>query len=83
MCNFPFFEPLEAEFEKVDFTKDVALAMLYHIILKIRKKFSTAIYARLEHGMIRLEPRQFFMSNFRGSFFNFDFFQWILDVPRV
>ena len=31
-CDFPFFDPLEAEFEKVVFTKNVALAMLYHVV---------------------------------------------------
>ena len=30
MCAIPFFDPLEAEFENVAFTKSVALAMVYH-----------------------------------------------------
>ena len=31
-CYFPFFDPLEAECEKVVFTKNVALAMLYYVV---------------------------------------------------
>ena len=37
-CDFPFFDPLEAEFEKVVFTKVVALAMLYLINFENLKK---------------------------------------------
>ena len=37
-CDFPFFNPLEAEFEKVVFTKVVALAMLYLINFENLKK---------------------------------------------
>ena len=70
-----FFDPLEAEFEKVVFTKVVALAMLYLVVLKIRKKLifkrSTAIFSRLELGTNRLEPGHFSRQNFRGLFFNF------------
>ena len=29
MCTIPFFDPLEAEFEKIVFKKNVALAMVY------------------------------------------------------
>ena len=37
-CDFPFFDPLEAEFEKVVFTKVVALAMLYLVVFENLKK---------------------------------------------
>ena len=33
-CNLPFFYPLEAEFEKVVFTKVVALVMLYLVLFE-------------------------------------------------
>ena len=36
--NFPFFDPLEAEFEKVVFTKNVALAMFYLVVFENSKK---------------------------------------------
>ena len=53
-CDFPFFDPLEAEYEKVVCTKNVA--MLYLVVFEIRKKLifklSTAIFAWLEHGTI-------------------------------
>ena len=38
MCNCPFFDSLEAEFEKVVFTKVIALAMLYLVVFEISKK---------------------------------------------
>ena len=38
MCNFPFFDPLVAEFEKVVFTKVTALAMLYFVVFENLKK---------------------------------------------
>ena len=34
MWAIPFFNPLEAEFEKVVFTKNVALAMLYLVVFE-------------------------------------------------
>ena len=37
MCAIPFFDPLEAEFENIVFTKIVALAMVYHAVFKISK----------------------------------------------
>ena len=33
-CDFPFWDPLEAELEKVVFTKNVALAMLYLVLFE-------------------------------------------------
>ena len=77
-CAIPFFDPLEAEFEKVVFTKVVALAMFYLVVFeKIKKlifKLSTAIFGQLEHGTNRLEPGHFSRSNSRGLFFDFEFF---------
>ena len=40
-CDFPFFNPLEAEFEKVVFTKVTALAMLYLIDFENLKKVNS------------------------------------------
>ena len=37
-------------------------------------KLFMAIFDRLEHGTIRLEPGQFSRSNSRGLFFHFEFF---------
>ena len=37
-CTIPFFDPLEAEFEKIIFTKIVALAMLYLVVFENLKK---------------------------------------------
>ena len=73
--------------KKMFFTKIVALAMLYLVVFENSKKLifklSTAIFGRLEHGTIRLEPGHFSRSNFRGLFFDFCFFfQWIIDVLR-
>ena len=77
-CTIPFFDPLEAGFEKIVFTKIVALAMLYLAVFENTKKLifklSTANFSRLERGTIRLEPGQFSRSNFRGLFFDLEFF---------
>ena len=52
--------------------------MLYYVVFENQKKLiyklSTAIFAWLEHGTIRLEPEHFSRSNFRGLFFYFEFF---------
>ena len=37
-CAIPFFDPLEAEFEKIVLTKIVALAMLYLVVFENSKK---------------------------------------------
>ena len=37
-CAIPFFDPLEAEFEKIVLTKIVALAMLYLVLFENLKK---------------------------------------------
>ena len=41
MCNFPFYNSLQTEFEKeIVFTKIVAHAVLYHVVFKkTEKKF--------------------------------------------
>ena len=38
MCAIPFFDPIEAEFEKIVFIKIVALAMLYLVVFENSKK---------------------------------------------
>ena len=38
MCAVPFFDPLEAEFEKVVLTKCVTFAMVYHAVFENLKK---------------------------------------------
>ena len=37
-CAIPFFDPIEAEFEKIVFIKIVALAMLYLVVFENLKK---------------------------------------------
>ena len=41
---------------------------------KVNFKLFTAIFGRLEHGTIWLEPGHFSRSNFRGLFFDFELF---------
>ena len=46
MCDFPFLDPLVAEFEKAGFTKNVGLAMLYHVHFeKLEKVNFQAFYS--------------------------------------
>ena len=40
MCAIPFFDPIEAEFEKIVFIKIVALAILYLVVFENSKKSS-------------------------------------------
>ena len=69
MCAILFFNPLEAEYEKVVLTKSVALAMLYH-----------TIFARLEQ--FDLDNFQGRILEVYFSILNF-FFQLILEVLQA
>ena len=66
------------EFEKVVFTKVLALAMFYLVLFenwkKLIFKLSMGIFGQSEHRTNWLDPGHFLRSNFRGLFFLFFIF---------
>ena len=72
-CDFPFFNPVEGEFEKVVFSKNVALAIFYHLVFEKNKKVNfSAFYGGFRS--VAAHNDLVGAHNFRGRIFNVYFF---------